>query len=269
VLTRASASRVALAAIAAVAAHAAAADARTGARAGAAPARLSVAAAANLKVAMEALRRGFEAERPGVEVAVTVGASGAFVAQIRQGAPFDLLFSADREYPRALVQAGLGGPGGEVVYAVGRLAVWLPPGARVNLERRGLAALADRAVRRIAIANPATAPYGRAALAALAAAGIEGAVKDRLVLGQNVSQAAQFAQSGAADAALVPLSLTFAPELREGRTWIVPADMHAPLEQSALVLARARDPALAEAFLRWVTGPTGREILARHGYALP
>lgn len=267
-LPRASACRVALAAIAAVAASAAAA-ARADVRAGAAPARLSVAAAANLKVAMEALRRGFEAERPGVEVAVTAGASGAFVAQIRQGAPFDLLFSADRDYPRALVQAGLGGPGGEVVYAVGRLAVWLPPGARVRLEGSGLTALAAPAVRRIAIANPATAPYGRAALAALAAAGIEADVKDRLVLGQNASQAAQFAQSGAADAALIPLSLTFAPELREGRTWVVPAALHPPLEQSALVLGRARNPALAEAFLRWVTGPAGREILARHGYALP
>lgn len=232
-------------------------------------ARLSVAAAANLKPAMDELARGFEARRPDVDVAVSTGASGAFFAQLQNGAPFDLFFSADREYPRALAAAGLAAPGGEVVYAIGRLAVWVPPGSRVDPGERGLRALAGPGVRRLAIPNPAVAPYGRAALAALEAAGIAEAVKDRLVLGQSVSQAAQFAESGAADAAIVPLSLALSPALSGGRTFPLPPDAHPRLEQAAVVIAHARQPALARAFLAYVTGPDGREILSRHGYALP
>ncbi len=228
---------------------------------------LAVAAAANLKLAMDELKRAFEARRPGIEVTVATGASGAFVAQIRNGAPFDLFFSADREYPQKLVEEGLGGP--EVVYAVGKLVVWTPKGSPIDVGRVGLRALADPAVKKIAIANPAVAPYGRAALAALEAEGILAAVKDRLVLGESVSQAAQFAQSGAADAALVPSSLTLSPELAGGNVHPVPPRSYPPLEQSAVVLKGARDPALAKAFLDFVTGQAGRQILLRHGYGLP
>jgi molybdate transport system substrate-binding protein len=228
---------------------------------------LSVAAAANLKPAMEELAAAFEAARPGVEVAITAGASGAFFAQIRNGAPFDLFFSADRDYPRRLVAAGLGGP--EVVYAVGRLVIWTPPGSPVDLGASGLRALADPRVRKIAIANPATAPYGRAALAALEAEGIHAAVKDRLVFGQSVAQAAQFAASGAADAALIPLSLALLPALAGGRAVPLPPASVPRLEQSALVLAGAADRPLAEAFLAFVTGPAGRAVLLRSGYDLP
>jgi molybdate transport system substrate-binding protein len=233
----------------------------------AAPRPLAVAAAANLKPAMDRLERAFEAANPGVDVAVTAGASGAFFAQIRNGAPFDLFFSADREYPAKLVAEKLGSE--EVVYAVGRLVVWTPRRSTLDVAGRGLAALADPAVRRIALANPAVAPYGRAAVAALEAAGIHDAVRDRLVLGQSVAQAAQFAESGAADVALVPASLALAPALAGGNVYPVPPGSHPPLEQSALVLAGARDPALARAFLSFVTGPSGRDILTRAGYALP
>jgi molybdate transport system substrate-binding protein len=234
------------------------------------PARraLAIAAASNLRPAMDALAAAFEAEHPGLDVAVTAGASGAFFAQVRGGAPFDLFFSADRDYPRKLIEAGLAS-GGEAVYAVGRLVVWTPQGSPVDLAGKGLAALADPAVRKIAIANPAVAPYGRAAEAALASAGVLEAVRGRLVLGQSVAQAAQFARSGAADAALVPLSLALAPALRDGRTHPVPASLHPALEQSAVILRTARDPALAGSFLAFVTGPRGREILARAGYGLP
>lgn len=229
--------------------------------------RLSVAAAANLKPAMDELARAFEAERPGAEVAVTAGASGAFFAQIRSGAPFDLFFSADRDYPRKLVEAGLGGP--EVVYAIGKLVVWTPRGSPLDLARRGLGALADPAAKRIAVANPATAPYGRAALAALQAEGLLPALEGRLVFGQSVAQAAQFAASGAADAAVLPLSLTLAPALAGGSAFPLPARSHPPQEQSAVILVGARDRPLAEAFLAFVTSPSGRAILLRSGYALP
>ena len=228
---------------------------------------LAVAAAANLKPALEELERAFEESRPDVDVRVTYGASGAFFAQIESGAPLDLFFSADCEYPRRLVAAGLAKD--EVVYAIGRLALWVPRGSPLDVERRGLAALADPAVRKVAIANPAVAPYGRAAEVALRAAGVLDAVTPKLVLGASVAQAAQFAGLGAADAALVPLSLVSSPALAAGRSVPVPDALHPPIEQSAVVLEAARAPGLARDLLAFVCGAEGRRILARHRYALP
>ena len=229
---------------------------------------LSVAAASNLRLAAEELRRGFEQARPGVQVSVTLAASGALVAQIRNGAPFDLFLSADLDSARLLARDGLAS-GPEVAYAVGRLVVWTPRGSRLDLERDGLGALAGPGVGKIAMPNPAVAPYGRAAEAALRAAGVWEAVRPRLVLGQNVAQTAQFAASGAADAALVPLSLSYAPELREGRAFVVPPTTYPPQVQAAAVLRGARDPALARDFLAYLTGPAGRALLRRSGYDLP
>jgi molybdate transport system substrate-binding protein len=232
-------------------------------------AALTVAAAANLKPAAEALARAFEAHRPGVKVALTYGASGTFFAQIQNGAPFDLFLSADREYPDRIVAEKLAASADERVYAFGKLVVWAPPGSGVDLEKRGLAALADPAVKRIAMANPAVAPFGRAAEAALRAAGVYGAVQGKLVLGTSVAQAAQFATTGAADAALLPLSLTFDPELSKGKAFPVPESLYPRIEQAGIVLARAADPALARAFLAFLTGEKGRAILAKSGYGLP
>jgi molybdate transport system substrate-binding protein len=231
------------------------------------PRTLRVAAAASAKPALDALAAAFQAANPGTAIEVTSGASGAFFAQISNGAPFDLFFSADRDYPRKLVEAGLGGP--EVVYAIGTLVVWTPPGSPIDVAAGGLRALAAPGVRKIAIANPSLAPYGRAAIAALEAEGVLGAVKDRLVYGQSVAQAAQFAESGAADAAIIPAPLALTPALAAGRAHPLPRGSHPPQEQSALVLAAAREPALARAFLAFVTGPAGRELLVRAGYGLP
>jgi molybdate transport system substrate-binding protein len=239
--------------------------------AGAAPARrpLAVAAAANLRTAAEALKRGFEAERPGVEVVLTFGASGTFFAQLQQGAPFDLFLSADRESPARLIAAGLARADDERTYAFGQLVAWLPPGSTLDLERRGLQALADPAVKRIAIANPAVAPFGRAAQAALRSAGVLDAVREKLVLGTSVAQAAQFATTGAAEVALLPLSLTTSPELSAGRVVPVPESLYPRIEQSGVVLAGARAPALARDFLAFTCGEKGRAILAGSGYGLP
>jgi molybdate transport system substrate-binding protein len=230
---------------------------------------LSVAAAANLKTAAEELKRGFEAEQPGVELTLTFGASGNFFSQIQNGAPFDLFLSADRDYPAKVVEAKLGAAADERVYAFGKLVAWVPPGSTLDLEKRGLAALADPAVKRIAIANPAVAPFGRATVAALRSAGVHEAVKEKLVLGTSVGQAAQFATTGAADAAFLPLSLTFGKELVSGKVYAVPEALYPRIEQSGIVLAAAREPALARAFLAFVTGVKGRTILARYGYGLP
>ena len=230
---------------------------------------LSVAAAANLKTAAEELKRGFEAERPGVEVTLTLGASGTFFSQIQNGAPFDLFLSADRDYPARLVAAGLGAAADERVYAIGALVAWLPPGSTLDLEKRGLAALADPEVKRIAIANPAVAPFGQVTVAALKAAGVHEAVREKLVLGTSVGQAAQFATTGAADVAFLPLSLTLGKELSCGRTWPVPEALYPRIEQSGVVLSASKAPALARAFLAFITGEKERAILARSGYGLP
>jgi molybdate transport system substrate-binding protein len=230
---------------------------------------VAVAGAANLKAAAEALKRGFEAGHPGVEVRLTLGASGALFAQIQNGAPFDLFLSADREYPARLVAAGLAAAADERTYAIGRLVAWLPPGSTLDLEQRGLAALADPGVRRIAMANPAVAPFGRAAEVALKAAGVHEAVKGKLVLGTSVGQTAQFATTGAADVAFLPYSLTFGKELATGRAVTISPALYPRIEQSGVVLAGAREPSLAREFLAFVTGEKGRAILADCGYGLP
>jgi molybdate transport system substrate-binding protein len=237
--------------------------------ASAAPRRpLAVAAAANLRPTLDAVARAFEAERPDAEVRVTYGASGTLHAQIVAGAPFDLFLSADRDSPRALVAAGLARD--EAVYAIGQLALWVPNGSGLDLARDGLAALARPEVRKVAIPNPAYAPYGRAAVAALEDAGVWSAVRRKIVLGESVAQTAQLAHSGAADAAFVPRSLALLPALAgAGRAVAVPARAHPPIEQSAVALARARDPALARAFLSFLRGEKGRALLAEAGYGLP
>ncbi len=237
--------------------------------AGAEPRRpLAVAAAANLRPTIDAVARAFEAERSDAEVRVTYGASGTLHAQIAAGAPFDVFLSADREAPRALVAAGLAS--GEAVYAIGQLVVWVPHGSPLDLARDGLGALAGPGVRRVAIPNPALAPYGRAAVQALEDAGALDAVRPKLVLGESVAQTAHFARAGAADAAFVSRSLALLPALAgAGRAVPVPSRAHAPIEQSAVLLGRARSPELARAFLAFLRGEKGRALLAAAGYGLP
>jgi molybdate transport system substrate-binding protein len=233
------------------------------------PRVLAVAAAANLKDAAEAFVQAFQADHPGLKVTVTLGASGTFFAQLQNGAPFDLFLSADREYPDRIVAAGLGAASDERVYAIGRLVAWLPPGSKVPLAAKGLAALTAPEVRRIAIANPAVAPFGRAAEAALRAAGVYDAVREKLALGTSVAQAAQFATTGAADVAFLPLSLTLGKELLGGGVVPVPQALYPRIEQAGVVLAAAREPQLARDLLTFLTGEKGRAILVKFGYGLP
>jgi molybdate transport system substrate-binding protein len=230
---------------------------------------LTIAVAANLKLAAETLKAAFEAEQEGVEVALAFGASGTFFAQIQNGAPYDLFLSADREFPAKVVAARLGAAADEKVYAFGKLVAWLPPGSALDLEKQGLQALAGPGVRKIAMANPAVAPFGRATEAAFKAAGVADAVKEKLVLGTSVAQAAQFATTGAAEVAFLPLSLTYSKELAGGRVYAVPEALYPKIEQSGVVLEGAREPMLARAFLVFMTGEKGRAILAKYGYGLP
>lgn len=231
---------------------------------------LAVAAAADLRYALDPVLAAYRAANGGADVAVTYGSSGVLFAQLTNGAPFDVFLSADAQYPRQLAQAGLSRDGKTFPYAVGRLVVWVPASSPLDVTRAGIAVLKDPAVHHVAIANPAHAPYGRAAEAALRSLGAYDAVQNKLVIGENVSQAAQFAESGAADAGMIALSLALSPALKEkGRFWIVPSGAHPPLEQEGVVLNKARSPEAAERFRDLLLGPVGRKALKEAGFVLP
>ncbi len=225
---------------------------------------LRVAAAADLQFAMSDLAGRFE-KKTGAKVAVSYGSSGNFRAQIENGAPFDLFFSADVVYPRQLVSAGLADAQSLCVYAQGRLALWAPAGANLHLAERGFAALKDARIEKIAIANPEHAPYGRAAVAALQKAGLYDQVKSKLVFGENISQAAQFVQSGSAQAGIIALSLTFAESMKGGERWEIPADLYPPLQQAAVMIHASPNKAAASAFLEFVKSGEGRNVLVKYG----
>ena len=229
-----------------------------------------VAAAADLRFALDDVAVEWSAANPGVTVEPTYGSSGNFLAQISAGAPFDVFFSADAEYPHRLEVAGLADAGSTRLYAIGQIVVWVPAGSGLDVEARGLEALTYTSVETVAIANPEHAPYGRAAVAAIQSAGLYGAIEPKLVLGENVSQAAQFVESGNADAGVIALSMALAPTLRDkGKYSVVPIDSYPRIEQGAVVLKSAASPDVARAFLDFVLGPDGRAVLDRYGFLLP
>ena len=227
-----------------------------------------IAAAADLKFVMLELTDQFE-KQSSSKLAVTYGSSGNFFTQLQNGAPFDLFFSADIDYPKKLEAAGLTVPGSLYTYAVGRIVIWMPPDSKLNLAKLGWSALLDPLVRKIAIANPDHAPYGRAALAALQNAGIYHQVQFKLVLGENISQAAQFVQSGNAQAGIIALSLAVSPAMKDGQRLEIPASMHPPLEQAAIIMKDAQNKEAATAFLEFIKSPAGRAILAKYRFAIP
>ena len=205
----------------------------------------------------------------GIRPAVTYGSSGSFYAQIENGAPFDLFLSADAEYPRRLAANGLA-DGEPFLYAVGRIALWVPASSTLDLRALGLRALLDPSVAKVAIANPRHAPYGRAAEAAMRSLGVYDGVKEKLVLGENVAQAAQFVQSGAADAGVIALSLALAPPMRSsGRYVEIPLESYPRMDQGGIVLKGTREPAAARALRDALLGSRGREILKDYGFFLP
>ncbi|WP_257459136.1 molybdate ABC transporter substrate-binding protein [Archangium lipolyticum] len=231
---------------------------------------LTIAAASDLKFALDEWVQEFRAKNPDADVRVTYGSSGNFSAQIANGAPFDLFLSADVSYPRTLAEQGLVHESGVFLYAVGRIVVWVPKDSALPLEQLGMKALLEPAAKRIAIANPQHAPYGRAAEAAMKSQGIYDTVKDRLVLGENIAQTAQFVQSGSADVGIIALALALAPAMKEqGRYWEVPIDAYPRMEQGGAILARARDVELAKRFRDGLLGEDGRALLKRHGFFLP
>jgi len=227
-----------------------------------------VAAASDLQFAMPELAARYE-EGSGAKIELSFGSSGNFFAQIQNGAPFDLFFSADRSYAERLVAAGRADANSLYVYALGRLVLWAPREANLKLAEKGFSVLADPRVQKIAIANPEHAPYGRAAVAALRKAGLYEQLKTKLVFGENILQAAQFAQSGNAQVGMVALSLALSESMKTGEQWIVPADYHPPLEQAAVLINARGNKPKAVGFLEFVKSEAGRSILARYGFTSP
>ncbi len=238
----------------------------------AAPARaeqITVAAASDLNHAIKELAASFE-KGSGYSVSLSFGASGNLYAQIESGAPYDLFFSADADYPAKLVAAGKIDGASIRTYAIGRLVLWVPASLKLDPEQLKMDLILQPEVKKIAIANPQHAPYGRAAMAALDHFQFAGLVKDKLVLGENVSQAAQFVQSGNAQAGLIPLSLALSPPMKAaGKYWQLPDDSYPDIKQAAGILTSSKHKLAARAFLDFVGSAEGAAILQQYGFGLP
>jgi molybdate transport system substrate-binding protein len=229
---------------------------------------ITIAAASDMNFAMKDLVTEYE-KVSGHHVKLSLGSSGNFYSQIQNGAPFDLYFSADIGYPKKLEEAGLVVPGSLYPYAVGRIVLWTGNGSHLDLSK-GLEILREPTIKKIAIANPKHAPYGRAAVAAMEYFKVYDQVKDKLILGENISQAAQFIESGACDAGIVALSLALAPAMKAaGQYWEIPAIAHSPLEQGAVILKQSKNQEHARQFLEFIKGFHGQEIMKRYGFTLP
>jgi molybdate transport system substrate-binding protein len=228
-----------------------------------------IAAAADLQYALPDLAAQYE-KQTGAKVAITYGSSGNFFAQIQNGAPFDLFLSADVDYPQKLIEAGLAVPDSLQPYAVGHLVLWYPKDSPLNPHDGDLKTLLDPRVQKIAIANPEHAPYGRVAVAALRAAGLYDQLKSKLVLGENVSQAAQFVQSGSAQAGLIALSFAFSPAMAGGKWVGVPLpNLGSWLLQAAVVLKSSPNKRVATSFLAFLKTTEAQNILKHYGFAPP
>jgi len=238
-------------------------------RAQAAGGEINVAAAADLSSALQEVANNYE-KRTGVTIKLSFGASGALTQQVQNGAPFDMFFSADMDYPRQLIAGGQAEGATLYRYAIGRLVLWVPKDSPLDVEHKGVDVLLDPSVKKIAIGNPQHAPYGRAAAATLKHYGLYDKVSDRLVLGENIAQAAQFVESGNAQIGFVALAHAIAPAMQgKGKYWVVPADAYPPLDQGAVLISHSPHQQDAAAFLEYVKSPEAAAVLKRYGFSLP
>ena len=229
---------------------------------------ITVAAASDLQFAFHDVGERFEKET-GKHVKLIFGSSGNFFAQLQNGAPFDVFFSADIEYPRRLEAAGLTVPGTLYPYATGKIVLWVPTQSKLDLNR-GLQVLLDPAIHKIAIANPEHAPYGRAAVAALRHENLYDQVSARFVLGENISQTATFVVSGNADIGIVALSLAVAPSMKDkGRYVEIPVADYPAIEQAAVVLKSSAHQDIARQFIEYLKTPPIQELLRGYGFTVP
>jgi molybdate transport system substrate-binding protein len=230
---------------------------------------ISVAAAADLSVALQEVATAYE-KRTGVVVKLSFGASGALTQQIQNGAPFDVFFSADMDYPRQLISGGHADAATLDRYAMGRLVLWVPQDSPLDVEHKGIEVLLDPSVKKIAVANPQHAPYGRAAFATLKHYGLDQKVADKLVVGENIAQAAQFVESGNAQAGFVALAHAASPAMQgKGKYWVVPADAYPQLDQGVVLISPSAHQQDAVAFLEYVRSVDFAAVLRRYGFTSP
>lgn len=228
--------------------------------------KITVAAAADLKFAMDEIVTGFNKSHSGDEVQVVYGSSGKFYAQIRQDAPYDLYFSADIAYPRELARQGRAASR-VMPYAIGRIVLW---SADMDVTKMTMAGLADPKIKKIAIANPKHAPYGKRAEEALRSAGLWDQLQPKLVFGENIAQAAQYVQSGNAQIGIIALALAVNPELsKKGGYFLIPDNMHNPLEQGFIITRLGANKPLAKKFAAYVEAKQARSIMTKYGFVLP
>jgi molybdate transport system substrate-binding protein len=229
----------------------------------------AIAAASDLKFALDEIAGKFQQDS-GRQVRISYGSSGNFTRQIAQDAPFELFLSADEAYVFQLAAQNLT-PDRGVLYASGRIVLFAPQGSTLKPDAQFAdlrAAVADGRIARFAIANPEHAPYGRAAMQALQSTGLWAPLQSHLVLGENVSQAAQFAVSGSAQGGIFAYSLVLAPAIAaRGRYVLIPESLHQPLRQRMVLLRKAGDT--ARAFYAYLQQPTARAVFKRHGFVLP
>lgn len=229
---------------------------------------ITVAAAADLTFVFKEIGAKFQKET-GNSIKLSYGSSGNFFSQIKNGAPYDMFFSADVAFPQKLEAAGLIEPGSLYEYATGKLVIWVTSKSKLDLNQ-GLKVLLDPSIGKIAIANPVHAPYGAAAVAALQHEGIYDQVKPRIIQGENISQTAQFVQSGNADVGLLALSLALAPPMtRAGRYVEVPPADYPPIIQAVVILKSARDKDTSEKFLKFLKEPATVAIMQQYGFVPP
>ena len=228
--------------------------------------KITIAAAADLKFALDEIASAFRQANPADEVEIIYGSSGKFHTQIVQGAPYDLYFSADIFFARKLASEGLAASP-VTMYAVGRIALW---SAELDASKMALTELGDTRIKRVAIANPKHAPYGKRAEEALRASGLWEKVEPKLVYGENIAHAAQFVQTGNAQVGIIALALAISPELSKlGGYSLIPAHLHQPLEQGFIITKRAKTNGLAKRFADYMGSTSARSVMARYGFVLP
>ena len=228
--------------------------------------KITIAAASDLKFAMDEIVSTFKKANPNDEVDVVYGSSGNFNTQIQQGAPYDLFFSADISFPRELVNKGFAASD-VTPYAFGRIVLW---SASLDATKMTLNNLTDPNITRIAIANPKHAPYGKRAEEALRASGLWEKIEPKLVYGENIAQTTQFVQTGNAQAGIIALSLAGSPELvKKGGYWLIPDNLHKPLEQGFIITKRAESNETAKRLANYMISNPVREVMTKYGFVLP
>jgi molybdate transport system substrate-binding protein len=226
---------------------------------------IAVAAAADLQFAMQDVAARFQKET-GKTVKLTYGSSGNFFQQIQNGAPFDMFFSANLDYAKKLESAGLTVPGSYYEYAKGKIVIWVRNDSKLGLSS-GMQVLLDPSVKKIAVANPEHAPYGQAAVAAMQNDKIYERLKDKFVLGENISQTASFVVAGAADVGIVALSLALSPNMKDkGRYVEIPAVEYPPIEQACVILLSSKNKETARQFLSFVKTAAIGDVLRSYGF---